>query len=187
MIKQAVILAGGMGTRLKEVTENMPKGFLEIDNVPIVEQSIQKLIACGVEEVIIGTGHCNEWYDKLTEKYHIVKTIKNEDYSNTSSMGTLEVCAPLINSEFLLLESDLIYDEVGLKVLINDKRQNVILASGKTNSFDEVYLDFDENQVLTKVSKNSDDFDNPNTELVGITKISKDIRIQKGRRWYIFL
>ena len=81
MIKQAVILAGGMGTRLKEVTENMPKGFLKVDEIPIVEQSIQKLIACGVEEIIIGTGHCSEWYDKLTEKYHIIKTVKNEDYS----------------------------------------------------------------------------------------------------------
>ena len=175
MIKQAVILAGGLGTRLKEVTETMPKGFLEINNVPIVEQSIQKLIAYGIEEIIIGTGHCNEWYDKLAEKYHVVKTIKNENYINTSSMGTLEVCAQLVNSEFLLLESDLIYDEVGLKVLINDKRDNVILASGKTNSFDEVYLDFDENNVLTKVSKNPDEFENPNAELVGITKLSKDI------------
>lgn len=175
MIKQAVILAGGLGTRLKEVTETMPKGFLEINNVPIVEQSIQKLIAYGIEEIIIGTGHCNEWYDKLAEKYHVVKTIKNENYINTSSMGTLEVCAQLVNSEFLLLESDLIYDEVGLKVLINDKRDNVILASGKTNSFDEVYLDFDENNVLTKVSKNPDEFENPNTELVGIAKLSKDI------------
>ena len=175
MIKQAVILAGGMGTRLKDITKEMPKGFLEIDEIPIVEQSIQKLIASGIEEIIIGTGHCNEWYDDLAKKYHIIKTIKNENYENTSSMGTLEVCAPLIKDEFLLLESDLIYDEVGLKVLINDKRDNVILASGKTNSFDEVYLDFDENGILTKVSKNIDEIASPNTELVGIVKISKDI------------
>ena len=175
MIKQAVILAGGMGTRLKDITKEMPKGFLVIDEIPIVEQSIQKLIASGIEEIIIGTGHCNEWYDDLAKKYHIIKTIKNENYENTSSMGTLEVCAPLIKDEFLLLESDLIYDEVGLKVLINDKRDNVILASGKTNSFDEVYLDFDENGILTKVSKNIDEIASPNTELVGIVKISKDI------------
>ena len=88
-------------------------------------------------------------------------------------MGTLEVCAPFINDEFLLLESDLIYDEIGLKVLINDKRDNVVLASGKTNSFDEVYLDYDENGILTKVSKNIDEIINPNTELVGISKISR--------------
>ena len=50
MIKQAVILAGGMGTRLKDITKEMPKGFLVIDEIPIVEQSIQKLIASGIEE-----------------------------------------------------------------------------------------------------------------------------------------
>ena len=175
MIKQAVILAGGMGTRLQEITEEMPKGFLEIGGVPIVEQSIRKLINCGIEEIVIGTGHCSEWYYNLAQKYPIVKTVKNENYRDTSSMGTLEVCASLINDEFILLESDLIYDEIGLKVLINDARDNVILASGKTNSFDEVYLDFDQDEILTKVSKNIEEINNPNTELVGITKISKDI------------
>lgn len=175
MIKQAVILAGGMGTRLKDITREMPKGFLEIGNMSIVEQSIEKLIANGVEEIIIGTGHCSEWYDKLAEKYPIINAVKNEDYQNTSSMGTLSVCAPLIKGDFLLLESDLIYDEVGLKVLINDKRRDVILASGKTNSFDEVYLDTNEGGILTKVSKNREEFDNPDTELVGITKISKEL------------
>jgi len=175
MIKQAIILAGGMGTRLQEITENMPKGFLKIDNVPIVEQSIRKLINCGVEEIIIGTGHCNEWYDSLSQKYSIVKTIKNQDYKNTSSMGTLESCAPLIKDEFLLLESDLIYDEIGLKVLINDVHDNVILASGKTNSFDEVYLDFDKNNILTNVSKDISEVNSPDSELVGISKLSKEI------------
>ena len=176
MIKQAVILAGGMGTRLNEITETMPKGFLKINNISIVEQSIQKLISCGVEEIIIGTGHCNEWYDDLIPKYgDIIKTVKNEEYADTSSMGTLNVCAPLINGDFLLLESDLIYDEVGLKVLINDYRENVILASGKTNSFDEVYLEVNDDDILTKVTKNKNEIANDNIELVGISKISKSI------------
>lgn len=174
MIKQAVILAGGMGTRLKDVTKKMPKGFLEIENISIVEHSIKKLISNGVEEIIIGTGHCSEWYDKLAEKYPaVIRTVRNDDYSETSSMGTLSVCAPLINDDFFLLESDLIYDEIGLKVLINDNHQDVILASGKTYSFDEVYLDINDDNILTKVSKNESEFDNPNTELVGISKISK--------------
>ena len=68
MIKQAVILAGGMGTRLQEITEEMPKGFLEIGGVPIVEQLIRKLINCGIEEIVIGTGHGSEWYYNLAQK-----------------------------------------------------------------------------------------------------------------------
>ena len=143
MIKQAVIVAGGLGSRFGDRTKLMPKGFIEIEGVAMVERSVQKLIASGVEEIIIGTGHCSEYYDELAKKYHIIKTVRNDNYANTSSMGTLEVCVPYIKGDFLLLESDLIYDSVGLKVLHNETLKNVILASGKSNSHDEVYLKTD--------------------------------------------
>ena len=49
MIKTAVILAAGMGTRLGERTKNQPKGFLMLDEKPIVEQSICKLLEMGID------------------------------------------------------------------------------------------------------------------------------------------
>ena len=173
MIRQAVIVAGGLGSRFGDKTKLMPKGFIEIEGVPMVERSVQKLIAAGLEEIIIGTGHCSQYYDELAKKYHVIKTVRNDNYANTSSMGTLEVCVPYITGDFILLESDLIYDAVGLKVLQNEERSNVILASGKSNSHDEVYLAADANGVLTEVSKNKEIIPNPAGELVGITKISK--------------
>ena len=173
MIKQAVIVAGGFGSRFGDRTKEIPKGFIEIEGVPMVERSVQKLIAAGIEEIIIGTGHCSEYYDELAKKYHIIKTIRNDNFANTSSMGTLAVCAPLIKGDFILLESDLIYDSVGLKVLNNEERANVILASGKSNSHDEVYLAADQNGVLNNVSKDKSIIPDPAGELVGITKISK--------------
>lgn len=173
MIKQAVIMAGGLGSRFGGRTKEMPKGFIEIDGVPMVERSVQKLIAAGIEEIIIGTGHCSEYYDELAKKYHIIKTVRNDNYKNTSSMGTLEVCAPLVKGDCLLLESDLLYDSIGLFVLDNDERKNVILASGPTHSEDEVYLEADENNILTGVSKNKAEIKNVAGELVGISKVSK--------------
>lgn len=174
MIKQAVIVAGGLGSRFGDRTKLMPKGFIEIEGVAMVERSVQKLIASGVEEIIIGTGHCSEYYDELAKKYHIIKTVRNDNYANTSSMGTLEVCVPYIKGDFLLLESDLIYDSVGLKVLHNETLKNVILASGKSNSHDEVYLKTDKDGILCDVSKNKEQIGEPAGELVGITKISLD-------------
>ncbi|HQO22785.1 MAG TPA: 2-aminoethylphosphonate--pyruvate transaminase [Spirochaetota bacterium] len=174
MIKQAVILAGGLGSRFGNRTACMPKGFIEIDGIPMVERSVIKLIESGVEHIIIGTGHCNEWYDRLAEKYSCITTVKNENYENTSSMGTLEVCVPFIKGDFLLLESDLVYDKVGLKVLINDPRKNVILASGQTNSEDEVYLESASDGILLKVSKDHNRLGKICGELVGITKLSLD-------------
>ena len=151
----------------------MPKGFIEIDGMAMVERSVQKLIAAGIEEIIIGTGHCAEYYDELAKKYHIIKTVRNGNYENTSSMGTLEVCAPFVKGDALLLESDLLYDSIGIFALQNESRDNVILASGKTNSEDEVYLETDENGVLCGVSKDKSKIKNVAGELVGISKVSK--------------
>jgi 2-aminoethylphosphonate-pyruvate transaminase len=150
----------------------MPKGFIEIDGVAMVERSVQKLLAAGIEKIIIGTGHCNEWYDKLAEKYPAIQTVKNNNYQNTSSMGTLEVCAPYVTGDFLLLESDLVYDAAGLRVLINDERSNVVLASGPTHSQDEVYLETDDAGILSGVSKDASKITKLAGELVGITKLT---------------
>ncbi len=179
MIRQAVILAGGLGSRFGGRTKEMPKGFIEIDGVPIVERSVRKLIAAGVEEIIIGTGHCASCYDELAKRYPCIRTVRNDDYAATSSMGTLAVCAPLVNGDFFLLESDIIYDSAGLGVLANDARRDVILASGATGSGDEVYLACDGDGILRGVGKDRDRVLGPGAgaertaELVGISKIGK--------------
>ena len=174
MIAQAVIMAGGLGSRLGDRTKDMPKGFLEIGGIPMVEQSVQKLIAAGIEEIIIGTGHCKEYYDALAHKYPCIKLAHNASYKDTGSMGTLAVCAPYVKGEFLLLESDLLYDSIGLNVLINETRRDVILSSGKTGSGDEVYLQVDDNCNPVKHSKKKEDLDSVYSELVGITKLTKE-------------
>jgi len=172
MIKQAVIVAAGLGLRLKEKTASTPKGFIELGRIAIVEWSVQKLLACGIEKIIIGTGYKAEMYDDLAKKYPAIQTVFSADYETTSSMATLSVCAPFVTGDFLLLESDLIYDSIGLSVLINDINENVILASGATNSGDEVYLEAANGSLLKACSKNRAKLSSVYGELVGITKIS---------------
>jgi len=188
MIKQAVIVAAGLGSRLKEKTVAMPKGFLELGGIAIVEWSVQKLLACGVEKIIIGTGYHAEAYDDLAKKYPAIQTAFSADYETTSSMATLNVCAPYVTDDFLLLESDLIYDSIGLSVLCNDIHENVILASGATHSGDEVYLEPQPSlkgegspleavngSFLKALSKNKAELSSTYGELVGITKISRSL------------
>jgi 2-aminoethylphosphonate-pyruvate transaminase len=172
MIKQAVIVAAGLGSRLKEKTVSMPKGFLELGGTAIVEWSVQKLLACGIEKIIIGTGYRTETYDELAKKYPAIQTAFSADYETTGSMATLGVCAPFVTGDFLLLESDLIYDSIGLNVLINDIHENVILASGATNSGDEVYLEAANGSFLKALSKNKAELSSSSGELVGISKLS---------------
>ena len=179
MIRQAVILAAGLGSRFGSRTKEMPKGFIEIDGIPIVERSVRKLIEAGVEDVIIGTGHCASYYEDLSKRYPCIRTVQNADYAATSSMGTLAVCASLVEGDFYLLESDIIYDAAGLFVLANDVRRDVILASGATGSGDEVYLAYGSDGRLSRVGKDNAKVlgpsadSSPVAELVGISKIGK--------------
>jgi len=169
---QAVILAAGLGSRLKNRIKNIPKGFLELNNIPIVEWSIRKLIGIGIDKIIIGTGHCRKYYENLAVKYPVIETVYNPDFANTGSMSTLAVCAKKITGDFLLLESDLIYDSIGLFMLINDTHSNVVLASGETKSGDEVYISTIGNNILKMVSKNKTELPRVYGELVGITKLT---------------
>jgi 2-aminoethylphosphonate-pyruvate transaminase len=172
MILEAVILAAGLGSRLKERTADKPKGFLELGGRAIVEWSVQKLISAGVERIIIGTGWRREAYEALAAKYRVIETVYNADFAETGSLRTLALCAAHVKHDFFLLESDLIYDSAALFALANDGRPAITLASGATGSGDEVWLSADSGGILTAASKNRAALSSVCGELVGISKLS---------------
>jgi 2-aminoethylphosphonate-pyruvate transaminase len=172
MIKTAVILAAGMGTRLGERTKNQPKGFLMLDEKPIVEQSICKLLEMGIEKIVIGTGYLAEVYERLATRYPQITCVRNDEYEKTGSMYTLYHLKDHISDDFLLLESDLIYEKKALDILINNKRPDVILASELTGSDDAVFIEADEYRFLRNMAKKENELNHIYAELVGITKIS---------------
>jgi len=172
MIRSAVILAAGLGSRLKERTGGKPKGFLVVGGKPIIERSIENLIEADIQEIIIGTGYEEHYYKNLKEKYSRIVCINNERFADTGSMYTLCNLSKEIKEDFLLLESDLIYEKSGLKELMEDIRPNLILGSSMTNSGDEVYIQVDEKNRLSNMSKDVGKLVSIHSELVGISKLS---------------
>jgi 2-aminoethylphosphonate-pyruvate transaminase len=173
MVKTAVILAAGLGSRLKDRTTDMPKGFINVGGKSLIEQSVSKLLKAGIKKIIIGTGHASDYYEKFARFYPgIISCVKNEQYRETGSMFTLFNLKDSIQNDFLLLESDLLYDQRGLEVLLGLKHPDVILASGRTNSNDEVFIEAASDGNLINMSKKSSDLKSVFGELVGITKIS---------------
>lgn len=173
MVKTAVILAAGLGSRLKDKTTYMPKGFIKVGGKSLIEQSVSKLLRAGIEKILIGTGHASDYYENFARNYpKIISCVKNEHYRETGSMFTLFNMKDSIHDDFLLLESDLLYDQRGLEVLLNSNEPDIILASGRTNSNDEVFIEAAADGSLINMSKNSSTLKNIFGELVGITKIS---------------
>lgn len=171
-IDTAVILAAGMGTRLKGHTKERPKGFLEIDGDSLIERSIKHLIDHGITNIVIGTGYFHKHFDALKKKFRGITTLRNVEYATTGSMYTLYVLRDLIHESFLLLESDLLYDPAALNYLLSDQRTDIVLASGATNSGDEVYIQHTPAGLLQNMSKDRSKLKHINGELVGISKIS---------------
>ena len=174
MVKTAVILAAGLGSRLKEKTQLKPKGFLEIDGKSLIERSIENLLAVGIEKIYIGTGYLSEVYEEFALNYPQITCIKSDKFKSTSSMYTLYNMKEQIKDNFLLLESDLLYEIDALKELLCDEHKDAILASGATKSGDEVYIDADKSYFLRDMSKDKKKLSFIYGELVGISKISLD-------------
>jgi L-glutamine-phosphate cytidylyltransferase len=174
-VRTAVILAAGMGTRLKNVTGDMvPKGFLQLEGKSLIERSIEKLLKNSIEKIVIVTGHLNHFYDELAERHENIYTIKNENYKNTGSMASCAAAKELVDEDFLLLESDLIYEELALEELQKIELKDCVLLSGATYSGDEVFVEVRDNGIYN-MSKNRQDLGSIEGELVGINKISKEL------------
>ena len=173
MIKDAVILAAGMGARLLDSMADRPKGFIVIDQQPIIVESIRKLLKHGIEKIWIVTGFKQHYFEKLMEQYPgRVQTIWNEHFQTSGTMYSLYCAREYLNDTFLLLESDIIYEREALRALIDHPSNECILMSGFTETHDEVFIET-KNNCLIRMSKEKDQLENePTGELVGIVKIS---------------
>lgn len=63
--REAVIVAGGFGTRMLPLTERRPKHLLEVGGVPFIEHQLRKLAAAGVEHVVLATSYRAELFEPV--------------------------------------------------------------------------------------------------------------------------
>ncbi len=168
---QAVILAAGMGTRIRDQHE-LPKGFIELNNEPIIKTSINKLKAAGISDILIVTGYRKSYYEEFA-KEEGVKTLFNPHYHDRGSLYSLYCARHWIKESVLILESDLFYEFKALEKITKDQRENIILLSGKTNSGDEVYVETDKDRLFN-MSKKRESLDERHItgEFVGVNKLS---------------
>lgn len=171
MIKTAMIMAAGMGTRFGHYTELIPKGFVPFKDKPMVIRSIETLIDCGIEKIIIGTGYKKEVYEELKGDYPQIETCYSPKYSFTNSMYTLYNTRELLKEDFILLESDLVFEKKAIVSLIECDKKDVMLVSPITKFQDQYYVECDNQGVLTNCSIDKNKL-NYCGELVGIHKIS---------------
>jgi 2-aminoethylphosphonate-pyruvate transaminase len=165
-----------MGTRLRSIGLQAPKGLLVLEGEPIIEGSIHKLQRAGIDRITIVTGYLSETYQALAGRYPgLVDTVHNPHYADSGSMYSLYMARDCLMEDFLLLESDLIYEQRALDTLLGSAQSDLLLLSGATGAGDEVYVEAKDG-FLSAMSKDQGDLDGEVAgELVGITKVSLDL------------
>lgn len=170
-------MAAGMGTRFGKYTELTPKGFVEFKGKGMVVRSVETLIDCGIERIIIGTGYHRERYEALAAEINAGGRAKAEcifspRFAETNSMYTLYNCREAIGDEdFLLLESDLVFERRAIADLIDCKYDSAMLIAPVTKFQDQYYVQMNEKCELVNCSTDKNAI-SPSGELVGIHKLS---------------
>ncbi|MGV2939731.1 sugar phosphate nucleotidyltransferase [Mesobacillus sp. LC4] len=98
---KAIILAAGMGTRLRPLTSDTPKALVKVNGKPMAERQIEFLIEKGIEDITILTGYLHEKFDYLKEKYG-VKLIHNDKYSEYNNIYTMYLVKDLLPGSYVL-------------------------------------------------------------------------------------
>ena len=108
---KAMILAAGFGTRLKPLTENLPKALMPVANTPILERNIEYLISSGITDIIINTHYLSEPINnfiagKTSTKVNL--TISNEKEILGTGGGIANCREFLGDNRFLVINSDIL-------------------------------------------------------------------------------
>jgi MurNAc alpha-1-phosphate uridylyltransferase len=109
-IKKAMVLAAGYGTRLRPLTDRMPKPLVPVAGRPMIEYALEKLRAYGIEEVIINVSHLKEQLTAHLSAFHHLSTKISEEVEPLETGGGLKQALPLLGSDpFFTINSDIIW------------------------------------------------------------------------------
>ena len=161
---QAIILAAGMGKRLKELTANNTKCMVKVNGVTLIERMLRQLDALKLDRIVIVVGYEGE---KLTQYVNALSIatpvvfVDNPVYDKTNNIYSLSLAKEfLLQDDTLLLESDPIFEDAVLHKLLDDPRQTLALVDKYESWMDGtvVTLDADDN-ILSFVPGSKFNFD----------------------------
>lgn len=110
-MRQAVILAGGLGTRLGQLTANAPKPMLDIGGKPFLDFLVWNLMRCGFEEIVFLCGYKGELVkDYFGEKRQGCYFLYSFEKDLAGTAGAIMQARDLMRDQFLLLNGDTIFD-----------------------------------------------------------------------------
>lgn len=149
---QAIILAAGMGTRLKKLTSNNTKCMVKVNGVTLIERALSILDRKGLSRIVLVVGYQAQNLIEFVHTLNIntpVVFIENSIYDKTNNIYSLTLAKKYACEEdTLLLESDLIFEEALIDALLDDDRETLALVDKFENWMDGTCTILDDNDCI---------------------------------------
>lgn len=162
---QAIILAAGMGKRLKELTQDNTKCMVKVNGVSLIERLLHQLDSEKLSRIVIVTGYEGQKLIDYIGTLDIktpIRYVNNPIYDKTNNIYSLSLAKDYMREEdTLLFESDIIFEDKVLRDLINDPRETLALVDEYKPWMDGTCLRLDEkDRIVDFISGKKFDFTN---------------------------
>lgn len=161
MVKKAIILAAGMGTRLKPFTLTNHKCLTEVNNTPILINTLRILKDCSFNQVTLVVGYLKELiYERIGDNFYGMKIVyaQNGNYDKTNTSWSLKLGLDTIEyyDELFIIEGDVFFEKKLLEDLLNCKKENVTVVEPYNTDLDGTFVELGENQYVVDWTHKSD-------------------------------
>ena len=117
-IKKAMVLAAGYGTRLKPLTDRVPKPLVPVAGKPMIQYALDQLQAYGIEDVVINVSHLKEQLTAWLAGYKKLAVKLSEEAEPLETGGGLKKALPLLGYEpVFVINSDILWTNEGESAL----------------------------------------------------------------------
>lgn len=149
---QAIILAAGMGKRLQELTKNNTKCMVKVNGETLAERLLRMLDRKNLSRIVIVVGYEGSKLIDYIETLGIntpIEYIDNPIYDKTNNIYSLALANDYLMSEdTLLFESDLIFEESCIDVLLEDPRETLALVDKYKSWMDGTCMVLDDDDCI---------------------------------------
>lgn len=143
-IENAVILAAGIGSRLKPITDKAPKCLTEINGTPILSGALENLHINGIKYCTIVTGYLSGIIKETIGYSHgsmEIQYINNDRFAETNDMYSLWLARGIMEKGAVILEGDIFFKSKTLKKAITRMGNKSFYLAGKYNgTYNEVLI-----------------------------------------------
>ena len=149
---QAIILAAGMGKRLKELTKENTKCMVKVNGVALIDRMLHQIEKHSISRIVIVVGYEGQKLISFIESLNInipILFINNPIYDRTNNIYSLGLAKELlVEDDTLLLESDLIFEDAVLDAILDDDRDTLALVDKYESWMDGTCVKLSEDDTI---------------------------------------